>query len=102
MSGKIIGIDLGTTNSCVAVMEAGKPKVIPISDSGKNTFPSIVEPVKKLVGETAKRQVVLNPKNTIYSIKRLMGRRITDAEVEKTQKHVPYEVAALWYKKRPR
>ena len=94
MSGKIIGIDLGTTNSCVAVMEAGKPKVIPISDSGKNTFPSIVEPVKKLVGETAKRQMVLNPKNTIYSIKRLMGRRITDAEVEKTQKHVPYEIVA--------
>lgn len=88
---KIIGIDLGTTNSCVAVMEAGKPKVIP-SAEGRNVIPSVVEPVKNLVGEVAKRQMILNPDNTIYSIKRLMGRRFTDAEVKKTQKMVPYKV----------
>jgi len=88
---KIIGIDLGTTNSCVAVMEAGKPKVIP-SAEGRNVIPSVVEPVKNLVGEVAKRQMILNPDNTIYSIKRLMGRRFTDAEVKKTQKMVPYAV----------
>ncbi len=88
---KIIGIDLGTTNSCVAVMEAGKPKVIP-SAEGKNTIPSAVEPIKNLVGEVAKRQMVLNPENTVYSVKRLMGRRFSDAEVKKTQKMVPYKL----------
>ncbi len=88
---KIIGIDLGTTNSCVAVMEAGKAKVIP-SAEGKNTIPSAVEPVKNLVGEVAKRQMVLNPENTIYSVKRLMGRRFSDSEVKKTQKMVSYKV----------
>jgi molecular chaperone DnaK len=90
---KIIGIDLGTTNSAVAVMEAGKAKVIP-SAEGKNTIPSVVEPVKNLVGEVAKRQMILNPENTAYSVKRLMGRRFTDAEVKKTIKMVPYEVKA--------
>jgi len=88
---KIIGIDLGTTNSCVAVMEAGKPKVIP-SAEGKNLIPSVVEPIKNLVGEVAKRQMILNPENTAYSVKRLMGRRFTDAEVKKTQKMVPYAI----------
>ncbi len=88
---KIIGIDLGTTNSCVAVMEGGKPKVIP-SAEGRNVIPSVVEPVKNLVGEVAKRQMVLNPENTIYSVKRLMGRRFTDPEVKKTQKMVPYKI----------
>lgn len=88
---KIIGIDLGTTNSCVSVMEAGKPKVIPSAEGG-NLIPSVVEPVKNLVGEVAKRQLILNPDNTIYSIKRLMGRRFGDAEVKKTQKMVPYQV----------
>lgn len=88
---KIIGIDLGTTNSCVAVMEAGKPKVIP-SAEGRNVIPSVVEPVKNLVGEVAKRQMVLNPENTIYSVKRLMGRRFTDPEVKKTQRIVPYKI----------
>ena len=88
---KIIGIDLGTTNSCVAVMEAGKPKVIPSSE-GKNLIPSVVEPVKNLVGEVAKRQMILNPENTAYSVKRIMGRRFTDQEVKKTQKMVPYKV----------
>ena len=88
---KIIGIDLGTTNSCVAVLEAGKPKVIP-SAEGKNTIPSVVEPVKNLVGEVAKRQMVLNTASTIHSVKRLMGRRFTDAEVKKTQKMVGYDI----------
>ena len=90
---KIIGIDLGTTNSCVAVMEGGKPKVIP-SAEGENLIPSVVEPVKNLVGRLAKRQMVLNPKNTIYSIKRLMGRKINDKQVEKAKKMVPYEIKA--------
>ena len=88
---KIIGIDLGTTNSCVAVMEGGKPKVIP-SAEGKNTIPSAVEPIKNLIGEVAKRQMVLNPENTVYSVKRLMGLRFSDAEVKKTQKMVPYKI----------
>ena len=88
---KIIGIDLGTTNSCVAVMEAGKAKVIP-SAEGRNIIPSVVEPVKNLVGEVAKRQMVLNPENTVYSVKRLMGRRFSDAEVKKSQKMVVYKI----------
>jgi molecular chaperone DnaK len=88
---KIIGIDLGTTNSAVAVMEGGSPKVIPTAE-GRNLIPSIVEPLKNLVGDVAKRQMILNPKNTIYSVKRLMGRRIDDKQVKKTQEMVPYEV----------
>jgi len=93
MSNKIIGIDLGTTNSCVSVMEGGSPKVI-ISAEGRNTIPSIVEPIKNLVGDLAKRQMVLNSANTIYSIKRLMGRRIDDPEVKKTQSVAPYKIVA--------
>ena len=88
---KIIGIDLGTTNSCVAVMEGGKPKVIPTAE-GRNTIPSIVEPVKNLVGDVAKRQMILNPDKTINSIKRLMGRKFTDPEVKKAQEMVGYKV----------
>ncbi|MEK7163706.1 MAG: molecular chaperone DnaK [Patescibacteria group bacterium] len=91
---KIIGIDLGTTNSCVAVMEGGAPKVIVAADTGRNTTPSIVEPIKKLVGDVAKRQMVLNPKNTIYSIKRLMGRKFSDPEVKRTIDMVPYKIVA--------
>ena len=90
---KTIGIDLGTTNSVVAVMEGGSPKVIPSSE-GKNTVPSIVEPAKNLVGEVAKRQMILNPTNTVYSIKRLMGRKISDRQVEKTKKLAPYAIVA--------
>jgi molecular chaperone DnaK len=90
--GKIIGIDLGTTNSCVAVMEGGRPKVIPAVDTGRNTTPSVVEPVKNLVGDVAKRQMILNGKNTIYSVKRLMGRRFTDKEVKRTIEMVPYKI----------
>ena len=93
MSNKIIGIDLGTTNSCVAVMEGGTAKVI-LSSEGRNTIPSIVEPVKKLVGDLAKRQMILNSTNTIFSIKRLMGRRIDDPEVVKTMKIAPYKIVA--------
>lgn len=89
---KIIGIDLGTTNSCIAVMEGGNPKVIPAADTGRNVTPSIVEPVKNLVGDVAKRQMILNPKNTIYSIKRLMGRKFSDPEVKRTIDMVPYKI----------
>ena len=89
---KIIGIDLGTTNSCVAVMEGGSPKVIPAADTGRNVTPSIVEPVKGLVGDVAKRQIILNPKNTVSSVKRLMGRKFSDSETQKTIKMVPYAI----------
>src|SRR6187431_1879710 len=90
--GKIIGIDLGTTNSCVAVMEGGKPVVIPNSE-GQRTTPSVVAFGKngeRLVGQVAKRQAVTNPQNTIYSIKRFMGRRFT--EVPREIEEVPYKV----------
>lgn len=88
---KVIGIDLGTTNSVVAVVEAGKPKVIH-SAEGKNTIPSVVDPTKHVVGEPAKRQMVVNPKATVFSVKRLMGRKFKDAEVQKDLKWLPYEV----------
>jgi molecular chaperone DnaK len=92
--GKIIGIDLGTTNSCVAVMEGGKPKVIENSE-GDRTTPSIVAFTKDnevVVGQSAKRQAVTNPKNTLYAVKRLIGRKFTDAEVQKDIKMVPYSI----------
>ena len=89
---KIIGIDLGTTNSVVAVMEGGQPKVIPAADTGRNITPSVVEPIKNLVGDVSKRQMILNPKNTVYSVKRLMGRRYNDEEVQRSKDIVPYEV----------
>ena len=88
---KIIGIDLGTTNSCISVMEAGKPKVIPTSEGG-TLIPSVVELEKGLAGEQAKRQMVLNPKTTVYAVKRLMGRRADSAETKKAQKMVPYKI----------
>lgn len=88
---KIIGIDLGTTNSCVAVMEGGKPKVI-FSQEGRNVIPSVVDPVKRIVGDVAKRQMVVNPKNTIFSIKRLMGRRFNDESVKFDAKWLPYKI----------
>jgi molecular chaperone DnaK len=88
---KIIGIDLGTTNSCVAVMEGGKPKVI-FSQEGRNVIPSVVDPVKRIVGDVAKRQMVVNPKNTIFSIKRLMGRRYSDESVKLDAKWLPYKI----------
>jgi molecular chaperone DnaK len=91
---KIIGIDLGTTNSCVAIMENGTPKVIENSE-GSRTTPSIVaytDDDEVLVGAPAKRQAVTNPKNTIYAVKRLIGRRFQDAEVQKAIKLVPYGI----------
>ncbi|MFH1841133.1 MAG: Hsp70 family protein, partial [Candidatus Shapirobacteria bacterium] len=88
---KIIGIDLGTTNSAVAVMEAGRAKIIN-SAEGRNVIPSVVEPIKNLAGDVAKRQMILNSENTVYSVKRLMGRRFEDPEVKKTQEMVPYEI----------
>ncbi len=91
--GKIIGIDLGTTNSCVAVMEAGRPKVIHSSE-GENIIPSVVDPIKNLVGRVAKRQQIVNPKNTIFSIKRLMGHRFTDPSVQFDSKWLPYTIKA--------
>lgn len=91
---KIIGIDLGTTNSCVAVMEGGRPVVISASDTGRNTTPSIVEVIKNLVGDVAKRQMILNPKNTVFSAKRLMGRRFDDKETKRTMEMVPYKVVS--------
>ncbi len=90
--GKIIGIDLGTTNSCVAVMEGGEPKVIPNEEGGRTT-PSVVGFTKtgeRLVGQVAKRQAITNPENTVYSIKRFMGRRYN--EVTEEIKMVPYKV----------
>ena len=92
--GKILGIDLGTTNSCMAVMENGEYKIIPNAE-GARTTPSIVAFTKtgeRLVGQTAKRQAVTNPKNTIFSIKRLMGRKF--AETQREREHVPYEIVA--------
>ncbi len=91
--GKIIGIDLGTTNSAVAVMEGGSPKIIPTAE-GRNTFPSIVafKDDETLVGDPAKRQMVLNPKTTIESVKRFIGRRFSDEVVEKAIEHVTYEI----------
>ncbi len=89
--GKIIGIDLGTTNSCVAVMEGGSPKVI-YSTEGRNVIPSVVDPISHVVGDVAKRQIVLKPKRTIFSIKRLMGRKFTDKSVQFDMKWLPYTI----------
>jgi molecular chaperone DnaK len=90
---KVIGIDLGTTNSCVAIMDGSQPRVIENSE-GARTTPSIVgfTDSERLVGQPAKRQAVTNPTNTIFAVKRLIGRRMGDAEVEKDKKLVPYSI----------
>src|SRR3978361_1747031 len=91
---KIIRIDLGTTNSCVSVMENGQPKVIENSE-GARTTPSIVayaEDGEVLVGASAKRQAVTNPKNTLYAVKRLIGRKFTEKEVQKDIDLMPYKI----------
>jgi len=88
---KVIGIDLGTTNSCVAVMEGGKPKVIH-SAEGRNVIPSVVDPIKRIVGDVAKRQMIIHPKSTIFSVKRLMGRRFSDESVKYDMKWLPYKI----------
>ena len=92
--GKIIGIDLGTTNSCVALMDGGKSKVIENSE-GDRTTPSIIaysNEGETLVGQPAKRQAVTNPSNTLFAIKRLIGRQFKDEVVQKDIKMVPYEI----------
>lgn len=93
--GKIIGIDLGTTNSVAAVMEGGEPTVIP-SAEGNRTYPSVVavnaKTGERMVGQVAKRQAVVNPANTIYSVKRFMGRKYSDPEVERAKAYVSYDV----------
>jgi molecular chaperone DnaK len=91
---KVIGIDLGTTNSCVAIMEGGKPKVIENSE-GDRTTPSVVAFTKDgeiLVGQSAKRQAVTNPRNTVYAVKRLIGRRFEDEVVQRDIQMVPYKI----------
>jgi molecular chaperone DnaK len=90
---KVIGIDLGTSNSAVAVMEGGKPKIIH-SAEGRNVIPSVVDPTKRIVGDVAKRQMVMNPTKTIFSAKRLMGRRFSDDSVKRDMKLLPYTVKA--------
>ncbi len=92
--GKIIGIDLGTTNSCVSVLEGGKPRVIENAEGGRTT-PSVVaytEDNEILVGQSAKRQAVTNPQNTLFAVKRLIGRRFDDDVVQKDIKMVPYQI----------
>ena len=92
--GKVIGIDLGTTNSCVAVMDGTTPKVIENAE-GARTTPSIVaftEDGERLVGQPAKRQAVTNPEHTFFAVKRLIGRRFDDPMVEKDKKLVPYKI----------
>jgi molecular chaperone DnaK len=94
--GKVIGIDLGTTNSCVAVMEGGAPQVIP-NQEGARTTPSIVGFTAKgerLVGQIAKRQALTNPKNTVFAVKRLIGRKFTSTEVDTARRYLPYGLTA--------
>ncbi len=91
---RVIGIDLGTTNCCVAVMDGSSPSVVP-NKEGARTTPSIVaftERGEKLVGQIAKRQSVTNPKNTVYSVKRLIGRKFSSPEVQQARKYVPYQI----------
>jgi molecular chaperone DnaK len=91
---RVIGIDLGTTNSCVATLEGGEPKVIPNSE-GSNTTPSVVaftERGEKLVGQSAKRQAITNPERTIYEVKRLMGRKWDSEEVQEFHKVAPFKM----------
>src|SRR6056300_538490 len=92
--GKVIGIDLGTTNSCVAVMDGSTPKVIENAE-GARTTPSMVAFTadgERLVGQAAKRQAVTNPENTLFAIKRLIGRRFSDPATKKEQKHLPFNI----------
>ncbi|HEX9285507.1 MAG TPA: Hsp70 family protein, partial [Nitrospirales bacterium] len=94
--GKVIGIDLGTTNSCVAIMSGGEPVVIANAE-GNRTTPSVVgitEKGERLVGQIAKRQAITNPENTIYSIKRLIGRKADSKEVREAAKRLPYKIVA--------
>ena len=94
--GKIIGIDLGTTNSCVAIMDGGKARVLENAE-GDRTTPSIIaytQDGETLVGQPAKRQAVTNPQNTLFAIKRLIGRRFQDEEVQRDIKIMPYKITS--------
>src|SRR6478735_10845327 len=91
---RVIGIDLGTTNSCVAVLEGGEPKVIPNAE-GANTTPSVVAFTpsgEKLVGQAAKRQAITNPEKTIFETKRLIGRKFSSKEVQEFVKVAPFKI----------
>ena len=91
---RVIGIDLGTTNSCVAIMDGSQPKVLENSE-GARTTPSVVsfgENSERLVGQSAKRQAVTNPENTLFAIKRLMGRNFKDKSVKKDIERVPFKI----------
>ena len=91
---KIIGIDLGTTNSCIAIMSGGDPEVITNSEGGRTT-PSVVavnDKEERLVGQIAKRQAITNPENTIFSVKRLMGRKFGAKEVKNELQRLPYKI----------
>jgi molecular chaperone DnaK len=91
---KVIGIDLGTTNSCVAIMEGGDPKVIENSEGGRTT-PSVVaftDSGERLVGQIARRQAITNPENTLFAVKRLIGRKFEDKEVQGDLKILPYKI----------
>src|SRR6056297_2617623 len=92
--GKILGIDLGTTNSAMAIIEGGQPKILENAE-GNRTTPSMVALSKnneRLVGQPAKRQAVTNPKNTIFAVKRLIGRKFEEDEVQRDVKGYPYEI----------
>ena len=92
---KVLGIDLGTTNSCMAIIEAGEPRVLENAEGGRTT-PSMVgvnpRSNERYVGMTAKRQAITNPENTVFSVKRLMGRKFTDKTVKSDTKLVPFKV----------
>ncbi len=91
---KVIGIDLGTTNSCVAVMEGGKPKVVENSEGARTTASMVAftKDNERLIGQPAKRQAVTNPENTLFAVKRLIGRRYADPTVEKDKGMVPFNI----------
>src|SRR5690348_2353257 len=92
--GKVIGIDLGTTNCCVSVLEGGAVQIISNKEGGR-TMPSVVgftDKDERLVGQIAKRQAVTNPANTVYAVKRLIGRKYKAPEVEKMRENVPFEI----------
>ena len=90
---KVIGIDLGTTNSCVAIMDGSQPKIVENAE-GARTTPSLVafKSDERLVGQAAKRQAVTNPENTLFAVKRLIGRSINDPQIKKEMKHLPFNV----------
>ncbi|MFA5653191.1 MAG: Hsp70 family protein, partial [Desulfomonilia bacterium] len=93
--GKILGIDLGTTFSCMAIMEGGEPKVIPNAE-GARTTPSVVaftSSGERLVGQVARRQAITNSEKTLFAIKRLIGRKYEDAEVQKDREVMPFKIA---------